>query len=70
MVKDVVHELVDWGLTLQDDHKIDVTGLVFEHEAELVHVVDFRCELCQDRPEDEVDEAVSLCERSALPDEE
>lgn len=55
MVEDVFDELAGC-VTLEDDRKIDVTGLVFEHEAEMIHRENFRCEDCATEPEDEYDE--------------
>lgn len=67
MVEDLFAEL-DGYVTLQDDRKMEMTGLVFEYEAELLHTGNFRCEACHDGPEEEAFDS-GPCWRSVLPEE-
>ena len=67
MVGDLFKEL-DGYVTLEDERKIEMTGLVFEYEAELLHTGNFRCEACHDGPEEEAFDS-GPCWRSVLPDE-
>ena len=66
LVEDVV-ELLYESVTLEEDGKINVTGLLFEQEATFVHVRDFRCDACHKGPEEDAADA-GYCWRS-LPDE-
>lgn len=71
MVVDIFAEL-DGRVTLKDERRIEIDGLVFEQEAELIHTGNFRCEACDDIDEEEyVSEGETPdpppCWRSKLP---
>ena len=68
MVEDIFAEL-DGRVDLEDDRRVEVTGMVFEYEAELLHTGHFRCEACYDGDDEEEAEDCGYCWRSRLPEE-
>ena len=62
MVSDIYSKL-NASVALKGDNQIMITGAVFEHEAEMMHQDDRRCEYCYEGPAEEV-AASGYCWRS------